>query len=355
MKINRRTIINVVIAVAIYGIVQGLIGGGMLSRQMTSLIIPICVYVMMAVSLCLVVGFLGELSLGHAGFMSIGAYSGALFLTHTELPQLPALLIALLIGGAAAAVFGLIIGVPVLRLTGDYLAIVTLGFGEIIKSIINFMTPITGGAKGLSKIPLYTTYRNFTFVFILTVIVVLLVSNIVHSRHGRAITSIRDNYIAAEAAGIPVSRYKIMTFVIAAFFAGVAGALYSCANATLSTSSFAFTNGGILNSTFIVVMVVLGGMGSITGSVAAAVIMFFINYQIKNGSWVDSLPAAVQAVFQYPMLVYAIVLIVVIMFRPRGIFGSYEFSLINLKRDLKAALERRAAAKAERKEARSNG
>lgn len=296
MKINKKTIINVIIAIGVYAVIQGLISGGMLSRQMTSLIIPICVYVMMAVSLCLVVGFLGELSLGHAGFMSVGAYSGALFLTHTELPQLPAILIALLIGGSAAAVFGLIIGVPVLRLKGDYLAIVTLGFGEIIKSIINFMTPITGGAKGLSKIPLYTTYRNFTFVFILTVIVVLLVSNIVRSRHGRAITSIRDNYIAAEAAGIPVSRYKIMTFVIAAFFAGVAGVVYAGNIGILKPVNFDYNT-----SIEILVMVVLGGMGNIKGSIIAAVIL-------------TALPEVLRGAADYRMLLYSIVLIALMLF-----------------------------------------
>ena len=142
-----------------------------------------------------------------------------------------------------------------------------------------------------------------------------------------------------------------MTFAYSAFFAGVAGALYACANATLSTSSFAFTNGGILNSTFIVVMVVLGGMGSLTGSVVAAVVMFLVNYQIKNGAWVALLPASVQGVFQYPMLVYAILLIIIIVFRPKGIFGAYEFSLRNLPADLKASRARKAAEKAERKEA----
>ena len=176
----------------------------------------------------------------------------------------------------------------------------------------------------------------------------------IRSKYGRAIKAIRDDEIAASASGINTSFYKIMTFAYSAFFAGVAGALYACANATLSTSSFAFTNGGILNSTFIVVMVVLGGMGSLTGSVVAAVIMFLVNYQIKNGAWVAALPAAVQGVFQYPMLVYAIVLIVVILFRPKGIFGAYEFSLVNLFSDLRALRTRKAAEKAERKEAKAH-
>ena len=190
---------------------------------------------------------------------------------------------------------------------------------------------------------------------LVTIISVALMFMFIRSKYGRAIRAIRDDEIAASASGINTSYYKVLTFAYSAFFAGVAGALYSCANATLSTSSFAFTNGGILNSTFVVVMVVLGGMGSLTGSVVAAVIMFVVNYQIKNGAWVAALPASLQAVFQYPMLVYAIVLIVVIMFRPMGIFGSYEFSLVHLRGDIKAALAHKAAARAERKGVKSHG
>ena len=167
MKIDKKIIVNALIALVVYAAVMGLVKGGVLSRQMMSLITPVCVYVMMSVSLSLVVGFLGELSLGHAAFMSIGAYTGCLFLIATKdiLPVLVSLLLAVFIGGVAAALLGVVIGIPVLRLKGDYLAIVTLGFGEIIKSVFNSLK-ITGGAKGLSKIPLVATYKNFTFVFI---------------------------------------------------------------------------------------------------------------------------------------------------------------------------------------------
>lgn len=199
MKIDKKIIVNALIALVVYAAVMGLVKGGVLSRQMMSLITPVCVYVMMSVSLSLVVGFLGELSLGHAAFMSIGAYTGCLFLIATKdiLPVLVSLLLAVFIGGVAAALLGVVIGIPVLRLKGDYLAIVTLGFGEIIKSVFNSLK-ITGGAKGLSKIPLVATYKNFTFVFILMLLVILLVSHLVNSRHGRAVCAIRDNYIAAE-------------------------------------------------------------------------------------------------------------------------------------------------------------
>lgn len=296
MKINKKVIINGLLAVVIYAAVEGMIQGKVLSRQMMSLIVPICVYVMMAVSLSLVVGFLGELSLGHAAFMSIGAYSGGLVLVATQdtLPTTLSIILAVLVGGAAAAVLGVLIGIPVLRLKGDYLAIVTLGFGEIVKSVFNSLS-ITGGAKGL-KVPVVTTYRNFTFVFILTVIVIILVSHLVNSRHGRAICAIRDNYIAAEAVGIPVSRYKIMAFVVAAFMAGMAGVVYGGNVGLLKPVNFDYNT-----SIEILVMVVLGGMGSIGGSIVAAVIL-------------TALPELLRGASDYRMLIYAIALIVMMLF-----------------------------------------
>ena len=293
MKIDKKIIVNALIALVVYAAVMGLVKGGVLSRQMMSLITPVCVYVMMSVSLSLVVGFLGELSLGHAAFMSIGAYTGCLFLIATKdiLPVLVSLLLAVFIGGVAAALLGVVIGIPVLRLKGDYLAIVTLGFGEIIKSVFNSLK-ITGGAKGLSKIPLVATYKNFTFVFILMLLVILLVSHLVNSRHGRAVCAIRDNYIAAEAVGIPVSRYKILAFVIAAFMAGIYGANLGI----LKPANFDYNA-----SIEILVMVVLGGMGSIKGSIIAAVILTLLPELLRGAS-------------DYRMLIYAIALIAMMLF-----------------------------------------
>ena len=180
----------------------------------------------------------------------------------------------------------------------------------------------------------------------------------VRSKYGRCIRAIRDNEIAASASGINVSYYKVLTFTISAFFAGITGALYACCNAALATSSFSFTNGSILNSVFIVVMVVVGGMGSLTGSVIAAVVLFLLNYTIKNGAWFSALPAFLQNVFTYPMLVYSIALIIVIMFRPRGIMGSREFALCDIPQwpgRIKAYFTSRAAGKAARKEGKSHG
>ena len=297
MKVNKKTIINIVIMLLAYALVFVLINSGVLSRQYKSLIVPICVNIMLAVSLNLVTGFLGELSLGHAGFMSIGAYSSALIsiaLSNT-LPPAAAFLIALLCGGILAAFFGFIIGVPVLRLRGDYLAIVTLAFGEIIKSIINYLK-FTGGSKGLSKIPLYSDYRNFTVVFIIMVITIVLISNLINSRDGRAIKSIRDNDIAAESIGINISKYKVSAFVIAAGFAGIAGALYAHNVGIIKPSIFDYNK-----SIEILVFVVLGGMGNIPGSIISAIILTL-------------LPEFLRGADNLRMLLYAVVLIVMMIF-----------------------------------------
>ena len=330
-----------------------------------------CYLVILAASLNLTLGFLGQLSLGHCGFMAIGAYAAALISLAAEragifeeksgIAFILVLTFCILIAGVLAAIVGLIVGVPALRLKGDYLAIITLGFGMIIVNIINNL-PFAGQeglAIGSASASLYKNGLGFgtalkvTYIWValaVTLVSVAMMFMFVRSKYGRAIRAIRDDEIAASASGINTSFYKVFTFAYSAFFAGVAGALYACSNATLSTASFAFSNGGILNSTFIVVMVVLGGMGSLTGSIVAAVIMFFVNYQIKNGMWVKILPLWLQNIFAFPMLVYAVVLIIVIMFRPKGIFGTYELSLRNFSSDMKKHREARLAQKQQSKE-----
>lgn len=293
--ISKRNIILFAFIVILYATVQILINGNFLLRQHMSIIIPCCYNVIMAVSLSLIVGVLGELSIGHAAFMSIGAYSGALFTTNLNLPTAAAFPMSIIIGGCVAAIFGFLIGMPVLRLNGDYLAIVTLGFGEIIKSVINFL-PFTGGAKGLMNIPVISDYNNFIGVFIVTVISVLLITNLVHSRHGRIFASIRDNTIASQSIGINTSKYKIMAFVVAAFFAGVAGVLYAHNVGILKPSTFDYNM-----SIEILVMVVLGGMGSIGGSIAAAITLTLV-------------PELLRSFADYRMLLYSIVLIGIMLF-----------------------------------------
>ncbi len=292
---GKQAFIYLAIIVLTYVLITVLMSTGLLNRQYTSLLVPIAINVILAVSLNLITGFLGELSLGHAGFMSIGAYVGALITINMDAPEFVELTLGLIAGGAVAALFGFIIGMPVLRLNGDYLAIVTLGFGEIIKSVLISMK-ITNGAKGLQRIPLYTTYKSYTLVFILMVISVIAIMNIVKSRHGRAISSIRDNSIATQSIGINVSRFKVMTFVISAFFAGIAGVLYAHNVGILKPTTFDYNK-----SIEILVIVVLGGMGSIRGSVIAAIIL-------------TALPELLRGADDFRMLLYAVVLIIIMLF-----------------------------------------
>ena len=294
-KINKNIIINTAVIALSYILIFVLINGGLLNRQFTSLIVPIGINIMLAVSLNLITGFLGELTLGHASFMSIGAYTGALITLNMNAPIYVEFPLAIIVGGLMAAIFGFIIGMPVLRLNGDYLAIVTLGFGEIIKSVLNSLS-ITNGAKGLSKIPLYSNYKNFTLVFIFVVATVLIITIIVKSRHGRAITAIRDNSIATESIGIKVSKYKIIAFVISAFFAGIAGVLYAHNVGILKPTTFDYNK-----SIEILVIVVLGGMGSIRGSIIAAIVL-------------TVLPELLRGADDFRMLLYAIVLITLMLF-----------------------------------------
>lgn len=289
--VNLKNIIKIVAIIAIYILILTLLNGNILSRQYKSIVIPIIVDIILAVSLNLVTGFLGELSLGHAGFMSIGAYTGALISVYSKFPPLPTIIIAMLAGSTIAAVFGFIIGVPVLRLRGDYLAIVTLAFGEIIKSIINSIK-FMGGAKGLTKIPLYTDYQNFWIAYICMIITIIFLLNLVKSRTGRAITAIRDNDIAAESVGINISKYKVTAFVIGAFFAGLAGVIYAHNVGLIKPTTFDYNK-----SIEILVIVVLGGMGSISGSIIAAIILTL-------------LPEFLRGADNLRMLMYAIVLII---------------------------------------------
>lgn len=288
--------------IGIYIIIHVLVSGDILNRQSKSLLVPIGINIILAVSLNLTTGFLGELSLGHAGFMAIGAYAGSLFTLNASLPEALEFILAIIIGGIVACIFGILIGVPVLRLKGDYLAIVTLAFGEIIRSIINFL-PITGGAMGLSKIPRYT---NYTWTYVIVILTIICISNLVGSRHGRTIIAIRENYIAAESMGIKVSKYKIMAFVIAAFFAGVAGVLYGHNFSILKPDNFDYNK-----SIEILVIVVLGGMGSIKGSVISAIIL-------------TVLPEMLRSAEDLRMLLYAIVLIVMMLFNSSDIRSKLE-------------------------------
>ena len=297
--------------------VEGTIDGFKMSRSLKGQLVPICVYIVMAVSLNLTVGISGELSLGHAGFMSVGAFSGIVmsswlvsaFQFENETLRL---IIAMVTGGLLAGIAGVLIGIPVLRLRGDYLAIVTLAFGEIIRNVMNclyfsldgaklyigFGNPnlpgkllVNGpaGATGVEKI------STFVMGFALILFTLFVVLNLINSRSGRAIMAIRDNRIAAESMGINVTKYKMMAFVTSAVLAGMAGALYGLNYSTVTAAKFRFDT-----SILVLVFVVLGGIGNIRGSIIAATVLTI-------------LPEVLRAFSDYRMLVYAIVLIVVML------------------------------------------
>ena len=269
----------VLVAVACYFGIFGLQQN--LNRSTTILLEKAAVAMILAVSLNLVVGFLGELSLGHAGFMCVGAYLGAktaLALTAAMGPgnELLVLIICLLVGGVAAAACGVIIGLPALRLRGDYLAIVTLAFGEIVRSLFeNLPDEMFGGSLGQQSVR-YDRYQLFIIGFVLVILTLAVIQNLIRSKHGRAVTSIRDSEIAARACGINVTKYKLLVFTVSAFFAGIAGVLFSFTQNKVQPTTFDYNY-----SIEILVMVVLGGMGSLNGSLIAAVLITYLNEELQ--------------------------------------------------------------------------
>lgn len=295
-KRQRTDLLTVAAVAALFVVMAALLYTGHLTRQVTNMLVPVAVYIVMAVSLNLVVGLLGELSLGHAGFMSVGLFSVclvAIALHTTALPLGVRLPVSMLAGGLMAAVFGLLVGLPALRLRGDYLAIVTLACGEIIKNIITNLN-ITGGALGLDTSSIYAGAKDLLpYGAVLVLLTVAVMLNLKRSKYGRAIMAIRDNRIAAESVGLNVTWYKLAVFVIAAFFAGCAGVLYGHSLANIKAAAFDYNM-----SIEILVIVVLGGMGSVPGSVISAIVL-------------TVLPEALREVADYRMLVYAIVLILV--------------------------------------------
>lgn len=324
-KTSKNNFITYAMVVVIFAVVQTLSATGNLSRLLTGLLVPLCVYIIAAISLNLVVGFSGELSLGHAGFMCLGAYSSALFsqVVGDSMASVPRLILAILVGAAVAGVFGILIGIPVLRLRGDYLAIVTLAFGEIIKNLINILyvgvdenglhaatssadLKIAAGGKQIMKGALgisgtSTLYKdikdNFFLIGVILILVTLfIVQNLVHSRSGRAIMAARDNRIAAESIGIDVTKYKLLAFTVSAALAGVAGVLYSHNLSMLKVSIFDYNM-----SIMILVYVVLGGIGNLRGSIIATIILY-------------ALPELLRGFSTYRMLIYAIVLIAMMLF-----------------------------------------
>ena len=303
------------IVIGIFTLVFGIIAlaGGHLSSSMLFLLEKVAISIILAVSLSLVVGFLGELSLGHAGFMCVGAYLGgkvACLLEGSLGNSVPTFIISLLVGAAAAAACGIVIGIPALRLRGDYLAIVTLAFGEIVKSLFqNTSDESFGGALGLET-PRFNKQYLFILAFLLVLLPLAVVQNFIRSKHGRAVTSIRANEIAARATGINVTKYKLLTFTMSAAFAGVAGVLYSFSHYTVQSAKFGYNY-----SIEILVMVVLGGMGSINGAIIAAALITFLNTKLATVLTGDL------AVLQN--LLYAIILILIVTYNNAPALKSF--------------------------------
>ncbi len=322
-KVLIQDLITYGVVFLMWGLVLLMEATGSMTSLLRGLLVPLCIYAILAVSLNLTVGILGELSLGHAGFMCVGAFAGAFFTQCME-NAIPSVglrfFLALILGAVVAGIFGILIGIPVLRLKGDYLAIVTLAFGEIIKNLINVMyvgrdssgfhfsikdttslgldetgVVIIKGAQGITGTPRAATFTIGMLLLLLTLFIVL---NLMHSRTGRAIMAIRDNRIAAESIGIHVTKYKLMAFSISAALAGVAGVMYAHSLSTLAATS---NNFGYNKSITILVFVVLGGLGNIRGSIIAAVVL-------------TALPELLRGLNDYRMLIYAIVLIAMMLF-----------------------------------------
>ena len=306
-----RYAINALLFVGFLILGLALINAGIVTKYYTKVLMLIGINIILTVSLNIATGYLGQLPLGHAGFMAVGAYAAAIFMTRSGLDSSVSFPIGLILGALVAGIFGILIGIPALRLKGDYLAIITLGFGEIIRVVLLNIDSVLGfkltyGAASLKNIPKDTTFLN---TFLCVGIVCFLIHTMMKSRHGRAILSIRENEIAAESCGINVTYYKVLGFAASAAFAGLAGALYAGYLGILNPSSF-----GFMKSIEILVMVVLGGMGSMIGSIVSAVVL-------------TAVPEILRAFSEYRMILYSLLLISVMIFKPSGLMGQFDFSL----------------------------
>ena len=288
-----------VLALVVYAVVAVLMNAGIIDLYYKNLLITICINIMLAVSLHLIIGITGQFSIGHAGFMAIGAYISAIATMKWELP----FVMAILLGALAAAIAGLIVGIPTLRLKGDYLAIATLGFAEIIR-IVFLNTDYVNGAAGMQV----THQSTWTTAFVCVVITILIIANFTHSRHGRACIAIREDEIAADSMGINTTYYKVLAFAIGSFFAGVAGAIFAHNFYIIQPTTFNF-----LKSFDILIYVVLGGLGSLSGATIAAVFLTIVSTYLQNFP-------------ETRMIIYSLVLILVMLYRPTGLMGTREIT-----------------------------
>lgn len=299
-SLRKRDLTTLILSLVLFGVLYALMETGFIGSFWELNIFLICINIIMAVSLNLINGYTGQFSLGHAGFMAVGAYVGVVCTVNFHVP----FGLALIFGGLAAGVLGCLIGLPTLRLKGDYLAIATLGLGEIIRIVIMNIEYV-GGAAGFKGIPHHTT---FPWVFLVMLFTLFFIKNFVNSKYGRSCIAVRENEIAAEAMGVNTTKYKVMAFTIGAIFAGIGGGLFAHCFYIINPSSFTF-----MASFNYLIMVVLGGLGSITGSLAGAFVVTFVSAALA--SWPE-----------FRMIIYAIVLILLMFYRPQGLFGYKEIT-----------------------------
>ena len=310
---SKENLISLFLIIVCYIIGKVLIDAGIINSYILLNIVIIGVNIILAVSLNLITGFTGQFSLGHAAFMSIGAYTSAVMTVYFNLPFAAAMLIS----AVFAAVAGLIIGIPTLRLKGDYLAIATLGFGEIVRVVALNMNYI-GGASGFNDIPQYT---NWTWLYFMVVISIVLIKNFINSYEGRACIAIGQDEVAAEAMGVNTTYYKVLAFIVGAFFAGIAGSLYANYFYFIKPDSF-----GFMKSIDILVIVVFGGMGSITGSIIGAIVLSVISLFLQN-------------IPELRMVIYSLILFLIMIYRPKGLLGNKEFKLFRKGSEMNAGAQ----------------
>ncbi len=305
--------INYTIIVTIFLVMFSLIQFELVNRYIYNLLVMVLIMIVMSTSLNIATGFLGELVLGHAGFMGIGAYTAAIIGIALR-PYIEVDLLLFVVSAIAAMILagtaGLLVGTPALRLRGDYLGIMTLGFGEIVRNLITNLDTVTNGAQGLAGIPRIMT---FPIAFWTTVLIVTTIFLFMNSRHGRAILSIREDEIASESVGINITRYKLLAFVLASMFAGVGGAMFAFKEGFLAPVSFNF-----LKSVEIFVIVVLGGMGSLSGSIVSSIVLVFLPEYLRDFK-------------EYRYLLYSAILVITMLYRPKGLMGTKEFDFTQLK------------------------
>ena len=325
-----RYVINLILIVAVWFVLNSLIQSGVITNYWSGILITVGINIILATSLNVATGYLGQLPLGHAGFMAVGAYAGGIFMKAMPVQELlksgntgaaiPYILLALLISAIVAGIFGIIIGIPALRLRGDYLAIITLGFGEIVRLVLLNWTSLTGGSGGIKNIPGPSFFgqeleiaANTIFIYYLVLLAVILtiivISRLKNSRVGLALQALREDEIACEAMGIDLARVKLSAFALSSCWAGFAGVIFAAKTTFINPASFTF-----MESAMILSMVVLGGMGSMLGSILSATVLTI-------------LPEATRSFESYRMVVYSLVLILMMIFRPGGLLGSYDFSM----------------------------